>query len=394
MANPVSVRLEYETLAAPRAVPLAHVEEELIRLRLEAMVSVSDTGAVAQEQQPMTRACMSNLIVYCDDPKVADALPVQIGLMARHHPARVVLLVDNTPDQSQEIVAKISVGLTHLGKRPQISSEQIRLSAPLGGHGRLPSAARPFLIGDLPTALWWNTNKPPGSGGELFSELERMATSIVYDSRGWRDPRAGLVSTAAWALGGNHPTLVTDLAWMRTAVWRRLFAEALAPHVLPGALPHIESLQLRHGPHALPMVWLFVGWLAECLDWKPTGGKFTSDKQLKLNFQSAKGPVAIDITRCDEGPAELRQAKIITRGLGMTAPKIEAEFEALDGDRVAIRIGNPQSGCDGGVSENIVSTPNEPVVLMLARQLANRTGQPEFRMALKNAQVLAKEFSS
>ena len=126
MANPVSVRLEYETLAAPRAVPLAHVEEELIRLRLEAPVSVSDTGTVAQEQQPMTRACMSNLIVYCDDPKVADALPDQIGLMARRHPARVVLLVDNTPDQSQEIVAKISVGLTHLGKRPQISSEQIR----------------------------------------------------------------------------------------------------------------------------------------------------------------------------------------------------------------------------------------------------------------------------
>ena len=78
----------------------------------------------------------------------------------------------------------------------------------------------------------------------------------------------------------------------------------------------------------------------------------------------------------------------------MTAPRIEAEFEALDGERVAIRIRNPQSGSDGGVSENIVSTPNEPVVMMLARQLANRTGQPEFRKALKNAQILAKEFSS
>jgi hypothetical protein len=31
---------------------------------------------------------------------------------------------------------------------------------------------------------------------------------------------------------------------------------------------------------------------------------------------------------------------------------------------------------------------------MLAWQLANRTGQPEFRKALKNAQILAKEFSS
>ncbi len=55
---------EYESLAAPRAVALQDVEEELIRLRLEAPHTVPDSNAATQEPQPMTRACMSNLIVY------------------------------------------------------------------------------------------------------------------------------------------------------------------------------------------------------------------------------------------------------------------------------------------------------------------------------------------
>lgn len=385
---------DYERLAAPRAVDLQHVEAELMKLRLEAPCTVPEIGGHAHDQQPITRACMSNLMVYCETPADADALTSEFALMARRHPARIVLLVGENPDQSQEIVAEISAGLTNVGKRRQISSEQIRLSASPAGRARLASAARPFLIGDLPTALWWNCTTPPPNGGDLFHELDRMATSLVYDSRGWSDPRAGMLATASWALDASKPTLITDLAWMRSRVWRRLFGEALAPHVLPGALAHIESIELRHGPHALPLVWLFVGWLAHCLDWKPVGGKFSSDKTVKMHFQSANRPLVIDITRDDHGPSELHVAKVSSRGAGVGASKIEVEFEALDAERVAIRVDNPgvNTGCPR--TENFVSAPDEPVVLMLAWQLANRSGQPEFRNALNIARLLAKEFPS
>lgn len=394
MAHAVSARPETETLAAPHPVALQDVEEELMRLRCEAPTPLPDTNALSQEAQPMTRACMSNLIVYCDDLEVADALPEQFGLMATRHPARIILLVDNRANQEHEIEAQVSARLSRLGKRPQIISEQIRLTASAEGHGRLAAAARPFLIGDLPTALWWNSNTPPANGSALFTELERMATSVVYDSRGWRDPRAAFIATANWILGGKRPSLITDLAWMRTANWRRLFAEALSPDVLPEALSQIESAQIRHGPHGLPLVWLFVGWLAQCLAWKPTGGQFTSAKQLEMNFQSGSGPVTIDVTREDTGAAELRQARLVTRPLDFTAGPVVADFEALDGHRVAIRIDHPNAARDATLNENYVSVPNEPVVLMLAWQLANRTGQPEFRQALEMARVLAKEFSS
>lgn len=378
----------YEALDSPRAVELQAVEEELVRLRLSAPCTV---GSESADDQPITRACMSNLIVYCDNSADADALAPQFGLMARRHPARIVLLVGEDSEQSQGIVAQVTAGVTQLGKRRQISSEQVRISASPDGRGRLASAARPLLIGDLPTALWWNSNQPPPTGGDLFHELQDMAGSIIYDSRGWRDPRKGLIATANWALGAQERTLITDLAWMRTRFWRRLFSESLAPHVLPGALNHIERIELEHGPHALPMVWLFVGWLAHCLSWKPEGGKVGSDRHLIMKFSSANGPVQIDISRDDNGPAEIRRATVISRGVGPTGAKLEAEFEALDSERVAIRIDN---SCSGGKTENFLSAPNDPPILMLAWQLANRTGQAEFREALGIARTMALELGS
>lgn len=218
-----------------------------------------------------------------------------------------------------------------------------------------------------------------------------MASSIIYDSRGWRDPRTGLIATANWVLGARDRFLVTDLAWMRSRFWRRLFSESLAPHVLPGALNHIERIEIEHGPHALPMVWLFVGWLAHCLSWQPQGGKVGSDKHLIMNFQADQGPVQIEISRDDGGPAELRRATVRSRGADPAAAKLKAEFEALDRERVAIRIDNLAMG---GRTENFLSAPNDPPILMLAWQLANRTGQAEFRQALGIARAMAEELGS
>ena len=384
-ASPVSAPHDYEALAPPRAVELQHVEEEFVRLRLAAPCNIDATSA---DNQPITRACMSNLIVYCDNPAEADALAPQFSLMARRHPARIILLVGEDPEQSQGIVAQVTAGMTQLGKRRHISSEQVRISASADGLGRLASAARPLLIGDLPTSLWWNSIQPPPTGGDLFLELQEMASSIIYDSRGWRDPRTGLIATSNWVLGTRERSLVTDLAWMRSRFWRRLFCESLAPHVLPGALNHIERIELEHGPHALPMVWLFIGWLAHCLSWKPQGGKVGSNKHLMMKFLSASGPVQVEISRNDGGPAEIRRANVTSRGVGPAGAKLEAEFEALDSERVAIRIDH------GTQTENFISAPSDPPILMLAWQLANRTGQAEFRKALGIARAMAMELGT
>ena len=375
----------YQALAPDSPVELRHVEQELLALRRRAQRTVDDERP---DDQPITRACMSNLLVYCDSHQEADRLPEQFARMARRHPARIIVLVGQEPGTPTESRAHLQAGLVQLGKRPQLSSEQIRIQASRDEHDRLASAARPFVIGDLPTALWWNSTRPPAQAGALFEALQDMTSSVIYDSRGWRDPRSGLIATANWVLGARRRKLVADLAWMRLRIWRRLFGEALAPRALPGALQGIEALRLEHGPHALPMVCLFVGWLAHALGWKPRGGQATSDRDLRVLFLSPQGPLTVTIERRDEGPADLQRAVVTTRTPVAPHTPLRVEFEALARQRIAIRVG------DGAHRQSIVATPDEPQIVTLAWQLTKRTGQREFREAIARARDAALELAS
>lgn len=373
----------YESIETPHAVELQNIERELVALRLATPCAVVSDVDASADAQPMTRACMSNLIIYCDTPAEADALSPHLGLLAHSHPARIILLVAKDPDQSQDLVARVSAGLTRPGKRRQVSSEQIRISASSTGRGRLASAVRGLLVGDLPTALWWNSNRPPPATDDVFRDLEHMSESVLYDSRGWSKPSPALVSTANWVLGGKSQRQVTDLAWMRTKFWRHLFAETLAPRLVPGALGRIDEVAIEHGPHALPMVLLFVAWLARCLDWETTGSVTSSAEQLTLNFRSPAGAVRVSVKRQKIGPAEFRRITLRAAGDAVAMQAFEADYEVLDSGLISIVIDS------GTRSENFVSVPKDPVIKLLAWQLANRTGQTEFR----DVMVLAKKMA-
>jgi glucose-6-phosphate dehydrogenase assembly protein OpcA len=374
-------------LTNPRKVDLAGIEEALALLSLVDADEYADdcSDSASGPHDSITRACMSNLVVYCDDLEQAQKLPAEFATISRRHPARVILLLIDDSEASREIEARVSAQIFDDDGCRQVCSEQIDIRAPISESQRLPSAARRLLIGDLPTALWWNSLQPPPSGGTLFKELAGMADSVVYDSRGWADPRAGVMATASWVGTAESELLIADLAWLRLHFWRQLIAEALAPQVLPGALDRVARLELEHGPHALPMMSLLVGWLADSLGWTPTGGSLISGKEHSLRFRTSGNDVDVVIRRDDDGPPELRHLKLQARSAVGTGADLEAEFEAVDKSRLAVRISA------GSRSEHIVSAPDEPRVAMLAAQLSNRAGQPHFRSALAMASSMVRE---
>ena len=52
---------------------------------------------------------------------------------------------------------------------------------------------RRLVLGDLPTSVWWTedlSQTPP------LTELATMGRQFVYDSRQWRDVRAGIATVA------------------------------------------------------------------------------------------------------------------------------------------------------------------------------------------------------
>ncbi len=364
--------------AEARVVDVAAIERELAGLWDEPAGGVT-AGAAGME--PATRACMSNLLVYCATQEQAQRLPEDIGTIVEKHPSRVLLLVGEADHPSGGLAASVSA-LCHLaGGGGQICSEHVTLSASKTAVQRLPSAARPLLLGDLPTALWWTGSSPPPLAGGLFDDLASMADHVIYDSVGWPDPARGVVSMAGWAAGAEKSTVVSDLAWRRGKPWRRLIAQTLDPQVAPGALGAIDEVVIEHGPHALPQAWFLIGWLAGLLGWQPAGGKVAPGVEVTFGFRAGERPIGVTVRRLPQGEPELRAVSVHWRtGSGRAG----ATFEWDGRDRLTVRA-------DGGSTPTrVLSAPREPVAALVARQLAKLFHDPLFEDTLALARQMAE----
>ncbi len=259
--------------------------------------------------ETLTRACMSNLVIYCADQAEAEDVPRDIAEIVERHPSRVLLLVgESGPGDALE--AYVSA-LCHLGDGGrQICSEHVTMAAHPKELHRLPTIVRSLLLGDLPTALWWIPHEPPSTRNEMFGALAPMANQVIYDSMGWPDPVAGAIAAADYLAGAGPKQFVSDLAWRRLKPLRRLVSQALDPKIAPGALDRIREVSIVHTPHALPQAWLLIGWLSRLLGWRASGGKVQPDVQVTWGFESDHGPIYVHVHRLKEGDPRIRELRI------------------------------------------------------------------------------------
>lgn len=358
-------------LTDARRVDLDAIEAELARLW---RAPGSDDGPTT------TRACTSNLIVFCASRAEAEACERDIPEIVRQHPARVLLLVAD-PEAASALEASVSAFCYPAGRGAHFCSEYVVLRAGGDAAQRLPSAVRPLLVGDLPTTLWWTpSDRSPPDSGKLFAQLDAMADHVVYESRGWRDPVDAIVATTRWAADAPTGKAISDLAWRRLEAWRRLVACALDPGVVPGALQRIREVMVEHGPHALPKAWMFVAWLAGRLGWRPVRGLLAAGPEIGWGFASPSGPVEVRVRRHAEGEAELERVVIHWSGAGAAATRT---FERLGPERLGV------VGDASGERPAVVATLAGARPALVARALPARGGHSLFREALEAARVMA-----
>lgn len=247
------------------------------------------------------RACMSNLIIFCSNPEEAAEIGEDIPAIVDVHPARVLLLVGNGQPKVGNIEALVGIYYTAVNEGWQVCAERVDVIANAATSDRLPSVARSNLIGDLPTALWWASRQPPPEAGELFFQLAELSNQIIYDNMGWVNPFKGVAAMTRWVAAQQDIQIVHNLAWRRFTGWRRLISQVLDPLVTPNALNQLSFIEIHHGPHALAMIWLFVGWLSSRLQWKPTDGKRLSDSELIWRFQSQEREIKVVAKRLPQG---------------------------------------------------------------------------------------------
>jgi len=359
-------------------VPLAAIERELLR-----RVHVLQAPGAA----PMQRACMSNLVIFCDRPELAHAVTEAVPSLVAEHPARVLLLLGEAGVKGDDLKATICVRSRPGGLGRRLFSEQVTLHATGTAVGRLPSAVRELLIGDLPYNLWWAVPQPPPLGGVLLHDLTENVEQIIYDSIGWPDPVHGVLATAAWLAQferrHDHGVwrVASDLNWRRLKYWRRLLTQALDPASAPGALESVTEVLLEHGPHAVVQAWELVSWLTGRLGWRVQGGKVERGVELIWHCEGPQGPVQLRIRRLEAGPPSIRQMRIACTLNGKPGA---LTFSVEDERRLAVI---PEGT---GAEPRTVTVPPQPLAELLGRQLSDRERDPIFRESMATARVLAQ----
>jgi glucose-6-phosphate dehydrogenase assembly protein OpcA len=357
-------------------VELRNIEHELdYQLKIEQ----------AKEIAPVQRVRMSNLLIFCGNLTLAEAVAEQVPDVVAAHPCRVILLVADS-EAPRGITAGINVRRRSIGKDMQTCSEQVTLRASEGMVERLPFAVRALLIGDLPTNLWWATPQPPPLAGPLLHELAENAQQIMYDSIGWPQPALGVAATAAWLESIERTDalrwrVASDLNWRRLKYWRRVVAQALDPGTAPGVAESVTEIQLEHGPHAVVQAWELASWLTTRLAWKVQTGKSRDNVEMVWRFLGLKGETRVRIRRLDSGPAEIRRIRIACTLDGKPgAMNILAE----EGVRLSIHL----EGVEG--APRTMTLPSHRATELVGRQLSDRERDPVFHESMAVARVMAK----
>jgi glucose-6-phosphate dehydrogenase assembly protein OpcA len=360
--------------------PTKPVDVEAIESELARLWKSPDPAG--EGRATVTRACMSNLLIFCSSQDLANAMPEEIDDIVRIHPCRVILLLGEVDVPGDTIEAYVSAHCHLTSDRGQICSEHITVNATGDAVRRLPSTARSLVLGDLPTSLWWASHVTPARGSGLFDELEAMADQVVYSSLNWADPIREVAETARWASDPRERrATIADLAWRRLRPWRSLIAASLDPATVPGALDGLATVTIDHGSHSLPQAWLLAGWLASRLGWRVAGPPKRRDHQETWRFVSSHGPIELRVRAVADGDPEVHRLCVgwkamendVTMSFASTAPgRLEVSSEGL------------------GAQPRVLAAPHQSRAVLVGRQIQELAADPVFLAALDVARSMAE----
>ena len=357
---------------------IADIEPGLGRLWAQLNQDINSDGFAI-----IMRACMSNLIIYCDTPQEAETIDHEIAGIVDDHPSRVILLIDNGSPSSGSIEADIELYYTELDHGWQVCAERIDITVATAMKDRLPYVVRTLLIGDLPTTFWWASQRAPSMAGEVFLQLAELANQVIYDNVGWVNPAQGVATMTRWVAAQQNTQIVHNLAWRRFTNWRKLIGQVLDPLAAPGALDNLHTIEIAHGPHALPTVWLLVGWLSDRLNWQAADGKRLSDSELIWRFRNNRQTIKVQVKRLPEGDP------LIYRLLFDWNTKDSPGricFNRLDRERIGI------VEKESTVPPRLFTSQVPARCALVTAQLAQRTRDKIFESALKSSQAMAAVF--
>jgi len=248
----------------PVRVEIGSLERELADI----WVSAAE-GAIPGVTAPVTRALLSNVLIYAANDAEADEAAQTIVEIAADHPARVVIsdAEEAPPGEAAQADLSMLCSITETGRR--LCGEEIRLHP----HGLAEAALgtlMPVLVPDLPVYLWTPGELP--ADDDLLRQLVRTADHWIVDSRrlpNWTDDLNRVI-----AIGLRHEPSVAlhDLAWASLSQWREVVAQQFDPPAAREYLRGVSGVEIAYKPReadAPSVESVLMGtWLASQLGWQ------------------------------------------------------------------------------------------------------------------------------
>lgn len=224
----------------------------------------------------ITRACMLNLVVACDDgqAEIEDATRMVAGVSITAPCRALVVGTAAAADGASDLDVFVSAHCHPVAGGRQVYSEQITFRARGDGLDLVPGSLPSLLIGDLPVVVWWR--RPGLSRDPFLAGLLELSDCVVINSERFADPASLFAELHTLVTGGSWHGRAADLVWARLEPWREALASLFD---MAGRRPWLDRLtSIRVAAGASPAgrgpsgsALYLAGWLASRLEWRPDG---------------------------------------------------------------------------------------------------------------------------
>ncbi len=254
---------------------MRRVEPDAIEAELDNAWRAENAAVLSTGGHAGTRSSVLTLVVYATDEASAERTLHAIETLTTQHPSRSILVIPTTATESGRpleayirTLALNTNGVTSYG-------EEIVLCATESASQHLAGSILPLIVSGLPSFLWWQ-GAPPWSAGVFEATLDGFDRALV-DTAEMLQVEHNLLALEDLVRRKKSSVAISDFNFARLSPWRELVAQFFDPEEQRAYLNNVDRVTIEYAagaedsPTNSAQAYLFAGWLASRLGWRPVG---------------------------------------------------------------------------------------------------------------------------